>query len=179
MKNDYGGSHTPKEIKDLWQTPKPVFRGMDREFEFVADVAANKANALVPRYITEEMDTLHYPWGAVAMPGEYVWLNPPYSNPGPFVDKAALEHSRNHIGCVMLLPADISVSWFMNGVETANECRLITRGRLAFINAATGKPASGNNKGSLFLIWHPRCRHECIFTQITRKELYARGTDND
>ncbi len=24
MKNDYGGSHTPKEIKDLWQTPKPV-----------------------------------------------------------------------------------------------------------------------------------------------------------
>lgn len=77
MKNDYGGSHTPKEIKDLWQTPKPVFRGMDREFEFVADVAANKANALIPRYITEEMDTLHYPWGAVAMPGEYVWLNPP------------------------------------------------------------------------------------------------------
>lgn len=109
MKNDYGGSHTPKEIKDLWQTPKPVFRGMDREFEFVADVAANKANALIPRYITEEMDTLHYPWGAVAMPGEYVWMNPPYSNPGPFVDKAALEHSRNHIGCVMLLPADISV----------------------------------------------------------------------
>lgn len=53
MKNDYGGSHTPKEIKDLWQTPKPVFRGMDREFEFVADVAANKENALIPRYITE------------------------------------------------------------------------------------------------------------------------------
>ncbi len=155
------------------------FRGMDREFEFVADVAANKANALVPRYITEEMNTLNYPWGAVAMPGEYVWMNPPYSNPGPFVDKAAFEHHRNHIGCVMLLPADTSVSWFMNGVETANECRLITRGRLAFINAATGKPASGNNKGSLFLIWHPRCRHECIFTQITRKELYARGADND
>lgn len=63
MKNDYGGSHTPKEIKDLWQTPKPVFRGMDREFEFVADVAANKQNALVPRYITEEMNTLTYPWG--------------------------------------------------------------------------------------------------------------------
>ena len=58
MKNDFGGSNTPKEIKDLWQTPKPVFMGMDREFEFVADVAANKENALVPRYITEEIKDL-------------------------------------------------------------------------------------------------------------------------
>lgn len=34
MKADYGGSTTPKELRDLWQTPLPLFSALDAEFGF-------------------------------------------------------------------------------------------------------------------------------------------------
>ncbi len=49
----------------------------------------------------------------------------------------------------MLLPADTSVGWFHEAIQTASEVRFITAGRLAFINPLTEKPVSGNNKGSM------------------------------
>nr|DAR54122.1 MAG TPA: DNA N-6-adenine-methyltransferase [Caudoviricetes sp.] len=61
MKNDYGGSHTPKEIKDLWQTPKPVFRGMDREFEFVAVVSGALISGGVYRVLPGDFDSKRWP----------------------------------------------------------------------------------------------------------------------
>jgi hypothetical protein len=76
----------------------------------------------------------------LSIPG-YVWLNPPYSDITPFVKKAAAE-SANQIGTVMLVPADTSVGWFKEAIQTASEVRFITAGRLAFINPVTGKPVS-------------------------------------
>jgi hypothetical protein len=55
----------------------------------------------------------------------------------------------------MLVPADTSVGWFKEAIQTASEVRFITAGRLAFINPVTGKPVSGNNKGSMLIIWRP------------------------
>ncbi|ELH9086340.1 phage N-6-adenine-methyltransferase [Escherichia coli] len=177
MRNDICGSNTPPEIKDLWQTPGYVFRALDKEFKFVADVAANRNNTMCNVFIPEEQDTLITPWNTVAKPGEYVWMNPPFSNPRPFLEKAAREQQEEMIGCVMLLPADPSVGWFEFGCNTANECRLIIGGRLAFINAKTGKPGRINNKGSLFFIWHPGCHLDCFFTKVTRQQLMLRGLE--
>ena len=59
----------------------------------------------------------------------------------------------------MLLPADTSVGWFHEAIQTASEVRFITAGRLAFINPLTEKPVSGNNKGSMLIIWHPTPVH--------------------
>ncbi|WP_327621909.1 phage N-6-adenine-methyltransferase [Pseudocitrobacter sp. MW920760] len=107
-------------------------------------------------------------------PFPLAWLNPPYSDITPFVKKAAAE-SANQIGTVMLVPADTSVGWFKEAIQTASEVRFITAGRLAFINPVTGKPVSGNNKGSMLIIWRPYPRTHCLFTTVERDHLMTFG----
>ncbi|WP_433670392.1 phage N-6-adenine-methyltransferase [Klebsiella michiganensis] len=171
---DYGGSKTPVEQRNLWQTPIPLFVALDAEFCLTLDSAASADNALCNHYITEEQNTLETPWDDyLSIPG-YVWLNPPYSDITPFVKKAAAE-SANQIGTVMLVPADTSVGWFREAIETASEVRFIVGGRLAFINPVSGKPVSGNNKGSMLIIWHPYPRTHCQFTTVERDVLMAFG----
>ncbi|MEP8967748.1 phage N-6-adenine-methyltransferase [Enterobacter hormaechei] len=169
LNGDYGGSKTPLDQRDLWRTPPALFASLDAEFCFQLDAAAASHNALC-----RKQNTLETPWADyLSIPG-YVWLNPPYSDITPFVKKAAAE-SINQIGAVMLVPADTSVGWFKEAIQTASEVRLITAGRLAFINPVTGKPVSGNNKGSMLIIWRPYPRTHCHFTTVDRDELMAFG----
>ncbi|MCP6123499.1 phage N-6-adenine-methyltransferase [Klebsiella pneumoniae] len=171
---DYGGSKTPADQRDLWRTPPALFACLNAEFCFQLDAAAAAHNALCRKFITAEQNTLETPWDDyLSIPG-YVWLNPPYSDITPFVKKAAAE-SANQIGTVMLVPADTSVGWFKEAIQTASEVRFITAGRLAFINPVTGKPVSGNNKGSMLIIWHPYPRTHCQFTTVERDALLNFG----
>lgn len=172
LNGDYGGSKTPLDQRDLWRTPPALFASLDAEFCFQLDAAAAPHNALCRKFITAEQNTLETPWSDyLSIPG-YVWLNPPYSNITPFVKKAAAE-SDNQIGTVMLVPADTSVGLFKEAIQTASEVRFITAGRLAFINPVTGKPVSGNNKGSMLIIWRPYPRTHCHFATVDRDELMA------
>ena len=174
MSGDYGGSKTPLDQRDLWRTPPALFASLDAEFCFQLDAAAAAHNALCRKFITAEQNTLETLWADyLSIPG-YVWLNPPYSDITPFVKKAAAE-SANQIGTVMLVPADTSVGWFKEAIQTASEVRFITAGRLAFINPVTGKPVSGNNKGSMLIIWRPYPRTHCHFATVDRDELMAFG----
>ncbi|WP_242662854.1 phage N-6-adenine-methyltransferase [Enterobacter bugandensis] len=174
LNGDYGGSKTPLDQRDLWRTPPALFAALDAEFCFQLDAAAAPHNALRRKFITAEQNTLETPWADyMSIPG-YVWLNPPYSDITPFVKKAAAE-SANQIGTVMLVPADTSVGWFKEAIQTASEVRFITAGRLAFINPVTGKPVSGNNKGSMLIIWRPHPRTHCHFATVDRDELMAFG----
>ncbi|HBR1280834.1 TPA: phage N-6-adenine-methyltransferase [Klebsiella pneumoniae] len=171
---DYGGSKTPADQRDLWRTPPALFACLNTEFCFQLDAAAAAHNALCRKFITAEQNTLETPWDDyLSIPG-YVWLNPPYSDITPFVKKAAAE-SINQIGTVMLVPADTSVGWFKEAIQTASEVRFITAGRLAFINPVTGKPVSGNNKGSMLIIWHPYPRTHCHFSTVERDALMNFG----
>lgn len=171
---DYGGSKTPADQRDLWRTPPALFACLNAEFCFQLDAAAAAHNALCRKFITAEQNTLETPWADyLSIPG-YVWLNPPYSDITPFVKKAAAE-SENQIGTVMLVPADTSVGWFKEAIQTASEVRFITAGRLAFINPVTGKPVSGNNKGSMLIIWHPYPRTHCHFSTVERDALMNFG----
>ncbi|WP_228263055.1 phage N-6-adenine-methyltransferase, partial [Klebsiella pneumoniae] len=43
---DFGGSKTPKNERDYWQTPIEIFNALDREFGFWLDAAASESNAL-------------------------------------------------------------------------------------------------------------------------------------
>lgn len=172
---DYTGSNTPAEQRDLWRTPPSLFAALDAEFCFQLDAAAAPHNALCRKFITQEQNTLETSWSDyLTIPG-YAWMNPPYSDITPFVKKAAAE-SINQIGTVMLVPSDTSVGWFKEALQTASEVRLITSGRLAFINPVTGKPVSGNNKGSMLIIWHPYPRTHCEFTTVDRDVLMEFGT---
>lgn len=171
---DYGGSNTPADQRDLWRTPPALFACLNAEFCFQLDAAAAAHNALCRKFITAEQNTLETSWDDyLSIPG-YVWLNPPYSDITPFVKKASAE-SANQIGTVMLVPADTSVGWFKEAIQTASEVRFITAGRLAFINPVTGKPVSGNNKGSMLIIWHPYPRTHCRFSTVERDALMNFG----
>ncbi|EAN1302297.1 phage N-6-adenine-methyltransferase [Salmonella enterica] len=175
LNGDYGGSKTPLDQRDLWRTPPALFAALDAEFCFQLDAAAAPHNTLCRKFITAEQNTLETSWADYLNVPGYVWLNPPYSDITPFVKKAAAE-SRNQIGTVMLVPADTSVGWFKEAIQTASEVRFITAGRLAFINPVTGKPVSGNSKGSILIIWRPYPRTHCEFTTVERDVLMEFGT---
>jgi phage N-6-adenine-methyltransferase len=142
-------SNTPTEIRDLWQTPKFVFDYYDRRFNFTGDIAASEKNALCDVYIDSEsnaLDDAQY-WFARG------WLNPPFSDITPWVEKA-IDQMQYKALTVMLLPADTSVKWFKLAFDNCTECHFIS-GRLSFVNAETQKPVSGNNKGSVVFVFDP------------------------
>ena len=156
-------SFTPKEIKDLWQTPKALFNNLNKEFVFNLDVAASEQNHLVDNYLTAEDNALIHEWH------KSNYLNPPYSDIGPWINKASIEHEKGKT-IVILVPADTSVKWFKRAIETCNEARFIS-GRLSFINADTKKPVNGNNKGSVLLIWRAYCKTPCVMSLVDRDDL--------
>lgn len=163
-------SFTPKEIKDLWQTPPEIFKSMKKEFDFNCDVAANFSNTFLPhnhlgeQYSGEFKDALNCDWDTVN------WCNPPYSDIRPWVEMAETQCVEYGRTTVMLVPADTSVKWFKRAIETCNEARFIS-GRLSFINAETQKPVNGNNKGSVLLIWRAYCKTPCVMSLVDRDEL--------
>ncbi len=171
MKADYGGSHTPKELRDRWQTPLPLFTALDAEFGFYLDAAADKNNALCSHYLTEKDDSLNCDWESYGA----IWVNPPYSEIQPWINKAAEQCKMQLQPIVMLIPADTSVGWFNSALETVDEVRLITGGRISFIKAETDKTKNGNTKGSMLLIWRPYIKPRKIINTVDRDELINIG----
>lgn len=90
-------SKTDPRHKDYWATPQWVvdnlFTLVEHKLMLVpkhlerVDVCANEINTKCPRFINEEMNTLTTPWGH----NKLCWLNPPYSNVLPFIEKAVEE----------------------------------------------------------------------------------------
>ena len=93
--------------KQNWQTPPNIFEALNAEFKFAADMAADDENRLCPMYLTELDNALEKHWPDFLDVGQYCWVNPPYNNPLPWVEKAAQEASKG-IGIVMLLKLDTS-----------------------------------------------------------------------
>jgi len=88
---------------DDWYTPPEIFEALDLVFDL--DVCAPVGGVQwIParRYLTIEDDALTHAWEG------RVWMNPPYSNPGPFVARW-LEHGNG----IALLPMSKS-RWFGN-----------------------------------------------------------------
>lgn len=163
--NTENKSYTPENIRDLWQTPKEIFKQLEREFHFSADICASSKNHLHQIYYTEEQDALTSNWFASN------WCNPPYSNITPWVKKSIEQHQQGKT-IVMLVPADTSVKWFKSAYESCNEVRFIS-GRISFINADTQKPVNGNNKGSVLFIWKGRApKNSHTVTLVDRDDFY-------
>jgi len=167
--------------RNAWRTPPEIFAAMSEEFSFRLDAAASKENALCLKFIDQsnnaigEYDWLPDPDNGIGA-GHYVWCNPPYSDIGPWVSKAAEQSMLNGIGVVMLVMSDTSVGWYKKAIENCQEVRFITGGRLAFLDPETGKPTGGNNKGSMFLIWHPFAKGDLVVKHVDRDTLMSEGT---
>ena len=173
---------------DLWRTPKEVFKTLDNEFNFVADMACDQENKMCRYGFDEEANSLAIDWmkniKALAYDGNHwAWCNPPYSNPMPWVKKAA-EAQRNGLGVVMLLNNDMSVGWFAEALKTVSEIRCVisdekpeskrgySSGRVGFLDSE-GEPQGGNNKPQFVLIFNPFKIGANITSYITKNELYG------
>lgn len=177
MSDAYG---KPASLGDIWATPQPVFAALNAEFDFIVDVCATAENAKCALYISQQHNALNIDWREfIASAGgridytpspddrypAWCWCNPPYSDISPWIAKAAHQSAKGNLGVVMLVMADISVGWFAEALQTVSEIRILTAtpkasgrghssGRIAFLGSGN-KPISGNNRGSLLLIWRP------------------------
>lgn len=88
----------PKGLGDESETPPWLFEYWDRIFQFDRDVACTRKNALAPPVLSALEDD----WG------KRNWLNPPYSNPKPFLERASQEPTLT----VALLKFDPSTTWW-------------------------------------------------------------------
>lgn len=159
--------------RNAWRTPPEVFAALDAEFNFAIDVAASESNALCRYYIDANDNALVGAW-LQDESGQYAWCNPPYSDIGPWIEKAA-DQSKLGAGVVMLVMCDTSVGWYKMAIESCQEVRFIIGGRLSFLNPESGKPTGGNNKGSMLLIWHPFGRGKLVVSHVDRDSLIAEG----
>ncbi|HHT7676644.1 phage N-6-adenine-methyltransferase [Pasteurella multocida] len=149
--------------KDHYRTPKYVFNWLDRRFYFLIDGCASEHNALCSTYIGDGInaaapDFLTFePLEQVIETAEAtlrIFVNPPYSNPLPFVQRAAELRNAGYL-VVMLLPADKSTKWYQVIQDNATEVIDIVGGRINFLHPITGEEVKGNNKGSMVVVFDP------------------------
>lgn len=144
-------------------TPPELFDPLDARFGFTLDACALPENAKCSRYFTPEQDGLAQSWA-----GEVIWCNPPYSNIGPWVEKAWAEAMAAK-AIVLLVPANrCEQGWWQDLVEQHRDrdggmLRVeFLRGRRRFIGP--GKDGIGPNErppfGVALLIWRAPAAQE-------------------
>jgi len=124
---------------DNWATPHSLYERLNAEFNFDDDPCPLHG---------EFVDGLKREWG------KSVFMNPPYSNPVPWVQKAYLESKKGKV-VVGLLRGDTSTKWFHDWVLGKAELRFI-RGRVKFGNHKMCAPFA-----SIIAIWDGRQLASC------------------
>ena len=185
MSKDIISSDLSADLKNSWATDPLIFNAMDKEFNFSLDAAANNHNYKVPNYLTKEDDALNVDWYQNILDYEQandrnkftVWINPPYGKGyiKRFMNKC-IEQKSWGVTSVLLVPATLDAQWLP--ISQISEIRIITGGRLSFINPVDGTKVNGNTKGSMFVIFRPS-KMPCHITMVDRNELLSLGADHE
>lgn len=127
---------------DEWMTPPALFDSIAAIYgPFDLDAAARRENAKAPRFYTKADDGLRSPWFG------RVWINPPYSDPKPWCQRAVeAAHGGEADLVVMLLPAAVDTIWFHDWVIPYAAWKPL-RGRprfLGWMGTPIGSPKAGN-----------------------------------
>jgi phage N-6-adenine-methyltransferase len=134
---------------DNWATPWPVVWKLEAQYgKFDLDPCAEPQTAKAPLYYTKEDDGLTQPWFGK------VFVNPPYSDPRPWCERAvrAVE-SREAELVVMLLPASTDTAWFHELVLPHAHLEFL-RGRVRFL-CWSGTPTGSPRTPSLVAVLRP------------------------
>lgn len=154
------GSEMSAGTRDDWETPWPLFRLLDREFNFTLDAAASERNRKCERWLEGPcIKGADHPalWptdpclcGLCSDWMEHsVWCNPPY---GAGIERWVhkfIHASVEGASVVALLPANTDTEWFAACWKQADEVRLLS-GRVNFVGSS-----SGNTGGSAILVFRP------------------------
>jgi phage N-6-adenine-methyltransferase len=173
-----GASVVWSSLYSEYQTPAPLYAGLDLEFRFDFDLAANDVNHLAPKWFGPEStyasNALNVAWHVHGWTG---FINPPYSKSDkltcePWVQKAA-DEAMFGFTTVALLPVRTDTQWWNAYVMQADEIRTIPH-RVHFTvpadvfeahnrrRVAQGKKPlkklGGAGFPSAVVIWRPRRR---------------------
>lgn len=110
------------QLSDCWQTPDWLFEELNREFNFDIDLCATEENSKCNIWCVDYLKSLTKMRGSNCVgclneDFEFIdelscFMNPPYSNPKPFIEKA-WEDSK-HCKIVCLLPNTIKTCKYMD-----------------------------------------------------------------
>jgi site-specific DNA-methyltransferase (adenine-specific) len=129
---------------DDWATPPEFIATLEAEFgTFDLDPCATDETAKARNYFTREEDGLQQDWSGL------VFVNPPYSNVVPWVEKAIAECRAERACSLLLLPNNTDTAWFHDLVLRWCSVRFL-RGRIAFLGY-DGQPVSGNRGGNILV----------------------------
>ncbi len=111
------------KLSDSWRTPQELFDELDKEFDFDIDLCAIEENTKLSAYCINYL-TNFVKAGELYLTlfEDYIpntaFMNPPYSNPKPFIEKAWVDSRYCKIVC--LVKCDPSTRWwatFWNYIE--------------------------------------------------------------
>lgn len=124
---------TPHVSTDEWWTPLPIIKALGA---FDLDPCAPVADPLrtgAARSLTRLDDGFAADWGG------RVWLNPPYSTAGKWVEKLA-----NYGDGIALVFARVETGWWHEHVWPKASALLFLRGRISFVRG-DGAEQGGHN----------------------------------
>lgn len=145
----FDDAHRPAVVPsatDEWYTP-PQF--IDAAWRVLGGIdldpaSSQRANCIVraTRYYSAADDGLAHVWRG------RVWMNPPYSNAGAWVDKLLAEYAARHVSAaIFTIYANTEAGYFQ---PLWDHPICFARGRLSFI-APDGRESSVARKGSVFV----------------------------
>lgn len=157
-------------IKDEWQTPQDLYDELNAEHRFIADACATEHNKLAKYHFedclavdwVEEIKRLKAKGEKIHFKKRAIFMNPPYSNVGPFLHKAFNE-SKN-IKVVCLLPNSIITAKYFDILDLNNGNGLFRsinpRIELKFLNRRTRfnhpiKQPSNPPGGCMIVVMNP------------------------
>ena len=131
------GTEYVEKTSDDWETPKKLFRQLNKEFSFTLDPCCREETAKCEKYFTIETDGLKKSWK-----GERVFMNCPYSEISEWVKKAYIERKLGCLLTVALLPAWTDRWWFHEFIYPKKAEVRFLEGRIKFLlNGQTMKSA--------------------------------------
>lgn len=141
---------------DHWATPPTLVHELAIQYgPFDLDPCCHAETAKAPKFYTPAEDGLSSPWHGK------VFMNPPYSDVSPWLEKAIAETRAGRVEIVVaLLPACTDTAWFHTLVQGHAEVRFL-RGRVRFYGwMAT--PISSPKSPSMLAIYRMQLNEESV-----------------
>lgn len=168
---------------NYWRTPPEIIDYVQSRFgEIKLDVCAqDKKAAVCKNFISEEMDAFKCDWWQLLSVGELMWMNPPYSDPYPWVKKLGEQIKQGNGRCAAgILNLDPSTKWFYELESYATLIMPIIgryhdgkfkNGRVSFLNESS-EPIKGNSKPQ-FLFYASSVDMPKCWQPVSISELYG------
>jgi ParB family chromosome partitioning protein len=137
-------------MSDQWYTPSEFIESARRVLGGIdldpASCEFAQQTVRAERYYTKEDDGLAQPWGG------RVYLNPPYSQPLPFIEK--LINSPNVTAAIVLKKCSASPKWAQKLLAWSDRVCFVSK-RIAFVDA-TGMQRKNSDFDNAFFYGGPR-----------------------